>query len=212
MIHHIGAGDVYVIAGQSNAAGFGKDIVYDPAEPGVHLLRNSGLWDLATHPFNDNTHTSHHANDETANPAHSPYLAFARRLKKVLGYPIGLIQASQGGSPLSLWDPLEDGTLYRNMLNSISVAGGGSPVGAVKGILWYQGCSDADGELAATYLERFTRMAARLRADLRDPDLPLLTVQLNRVINAQTPDEGWSLVREAQRRAARNSVSVPHTA
>lgn len=41
-IHHIGVGDLYVIAGQSNAAGYGKDSIYNPSEIEVHLLRNRG--------------------------------------------------------------------------------------------------------------------------------------------------------------------------
>ena len=49
MVHNIGVGDVFVVAGQSNAAGRAKDPVDDPPELGVHLLRNSGRWDLATH-------------------------------------------------------------------------------------------------------------------------------------------------------------------
>ncbi|GHU18696.1 hypothetical protein FACS1894163_10990 [Spirochaetia bacterium] len=201
MIHHIGIGDVYVIAGQSNAAGYGKDFVYDPPEPGIHLLRNSGKWDMASHPFNDSTHTVHEANSEGANPGHSPYLAFARRLKKTLRYPIGLMQASLGASPLSAWNPEEDGTLYRNMLDIIASAGG-----KVKGILWYQGCSDTgDPRLFTTYGDRFSAMVAHLRNDLQNPCLPVLTVQLSRCTepeNSALEREGWSALREAQRIAA----------
>jgi hypothetical protein len=206
MIHHIGVGDVYVIAGQSNAAGYGKDFVYDPPEPGIHLLRNSGKWDMASHPFNESTRTLHDANNEGANPGHSPYLAFARRLKKALRYPIGLIQASLGGSPLSAWNPAEDGILYRNMLDIIASTGG-----TVKGVLWYQGCSDTNtARNFGTYLERFSAMVSRLRKDLRNPQLPVLTVQLNRCIGPENSieREGWSAVREAQRIAAQKIEKV----
>jgi len=51
MIHNIGVGDVFVVAGQSNAAGRAKNPVEDAPELGVHLLRDSGVWDLATHPL-----------------------------------------------------------------------------------------------------------------------------------------------------------------
>jgi hypothetical protein len=206
MIHHVGVGDVYVIAGQSNAAGYGKDFIFDPPEPGVHLLRNSGAWDMASHPLNDPTRTAHEANSEGANPGHSPYLAFARRIKKSLGYPIGLIQAALGGSPLSAWSPDESGELYRNMMEIVA-----GTRGAIKGILWYQGCSDADPERAPTYLGRFAAMAAHMRRDLKDPRLPILTFQLNRYTYTSaeaTSDDGWSAVREAQRMAARQIDNV----
>ena len=43
MIHNIGVGDVFVVAGQSNAAGRAKNPVEDAPELGVHLLRDSGV-------------------------------------------------------------------------------------------------------------------------------------------------------------------------
>lgn len=211
MIHHVGVGDLYVIAGQSNSAGYGKGPVCDPPELGIHLLRNNGRWDLATHPFNESTDTVHPANQEGANPGHSPYLAFAKRLKRELGYPIGLIQTALGGSPLAAWNPEEDGYLYRNMMTIIT-----SVTTCVKAVLWYQGCSDTEPlEQAHTYRQRFEVMVEAIRSELNQPELPILTIQLNRVIDAITDtnakavsDEGWSLVREAQRQAARQIAGV----
>jgi hypothetical protein len=201
MRHHIGVGDVYVIAGQSNAAGYGKDFIYDPPELGVHLLRNNGRWDMAGHPFNENTGTLHEANSEEANPGHSPYLAFARRLKKYLGCPVGLIQTSKGGSCLQEWNP-DTGLLYRNMMSILAAAG------PVKGILWYQGCSDAMPEFRDSYLDRFKEMVLRIREDLKNPSLPFLTVQIARYTNAENNDIGWGTIREAQRRAAEDIEHV----
>jgi hypothetical protein len=201
MRHHIGIGDVYVIAGQSNAAGYGKDFVYDPPEPGVHLLRNNGSWDMAVHPFNENTGGLERVNSEAANPGHSPYLAFARRLKKYLGYPVGLIQTSKGGSCLRDWDP-DTGPLYKNMT---AILAGHGPV---KGILWYQGCSDTGPGDKDSYLERFKGMVRRLRGDLKNPAQPFLTVQLARLTNTDTNHTGWGMIREAQRRAAEDIENV----
>ena len=108
--------------------------------------------------MNESTNTLHEENRENANPGHSPYLSFARQLKRELGYPIGLLQASLGGSPLSAWNPEEDGVLYRNMMNIINSQG-------IEGILWYQGCSDAQEELCDTYLNRFKSMFLHIRKD-----------------------------------------------
>jgi hypothetical protein len=204
MIHHVGVGDLWIIAGQSNAAGYGKGPVNDPPEPGIHLFRNSNRWDLATHPFNDSTNTLHIENRETANPGHSPFLAFARILKRETGYPIGLVQTALGGSPLLAWNPLEEGTLYRNMLNIVREAGG-----SAKGVVWYQGCSDCGPEQSATYAARFREMVEQWRKDLNDPVLPFATVQLNRCTMAamEEEDRAWGLVREQQRIAARE---IPH--
>lgn len=203
MIHHLGVGDLFVIAGQSNSAGYGKDPVYDPPELGVHVFRNNGKWDIATHPLNDSTGIIHIANTELVNPGHSPYLSFGKYLKRSLGYPIGLMQASLGGSSLGMWCPDQDGTLYRNMLDIISLCGG-----KIKGVLWYQGCSDVGEGSRETYLERFSRFVSCLRKDTGMDSLPFLTVQLNRKISAADADIGWAMIREAQRQAAKTVDGV----
>jgi sialate O-acetylesterase len=199
VIHHVGVGDLWVIAGQSNAAGYGRGPVFDPPELGVHILKNDETWDVAAHPLNDPTGSTH-PNREIANPGHSPYLSFSRALHRVLGYPIGLIQTALGNTPLDQWNPAEnpDAPLYRNLLHCVRLAGG-----RVRGLLWYQGESDTNPGLAETYESRFADFVRRLRADLGSPDLPIVLAQSNRYTGPQSPEEhrGWSLVREAQRNA-----------
>ena len=68
MRHFWGVGDLWVIAGQSNSAGYGRGPYEDPVELGVHLFRNSEHWALATHPMNESTDTQHAVNREAANP------------------------------------------------------------------------------------------------------------------------------------------------
>jgi hypothetical protein len=92
------------------------------------------------------------------------------------------------------------------MLDIIASTGG-----AVKGMLWYQGCSDTAPGRFNTYLEGFSAMVAHLRKDLQNPCLPVLTVQLSRCIeteNSGADREGWSAVREAQRLAAKKIENV----
>ena len=213
MRHFWGVGDVWVIAGQSNSAGYGRGAIYDPPELGIHLFRNSEQWALATHPMNDATDTAHIVNRERANPAHSPYLHFARLLKQQLHYPIGLVQTALGGSPLSAWNPTEEGpaVLYHNMMHCITCAGG-----KIKGILWYQGESDAGPGLAESYAARFQAAVEAWRAAVQQPDLPILTVQLNRYYqppetvteNSAAMARAWSLLRETQRQLARTMAQV----
>jgi hypothetical protein len=91
------------------------------------------------------------------------------------------------------------------MLRTVGAVGG-----RVRGILWYQGCSDATPELGATYFDRFVAMVREWRRALKDPELPVLTVQINRTYGQATAaaDLGWSLVREAQRQASRRLGGV----
>lgn len=209
-IHCLGVGDVWCIAGQSNASGTGAGIAEDEPELGVHLFGNDEVWKLATHPLEDATGSLHPITMTGIYHGHSPWLAFAKTLKHKLGYPIGLIPAALGGSPLQRWNPEQAGEadLYDNMMDMIAKAGG-----RVRGLVWYQGESDCNPEDVATYARRFRAFAEHLRRDLGDPDLPILTAQINRFTTPSlslspsgkcTPeaDRLWSMMREVQRRLA----------
>lgn len=203
LVRHFGVGDLYLLTGQSNMAGYGRDVAYDPPTLGVHLYANNGSWCVAAHPLNDSIDTIYPENCELSS-ATSPALSFARTLKEKLNIPIGLVQASLGGSPLSAWHPEEDGYLYRGMMRRIDV------VGNVRGILWYQGCSDANKECCNTYYERFKRMIELWREMLGN--VPVITVQLNRWatngISSLENDRSWGIIRDAQRRLADDMFGV----
>ena len=202
-IYHVGVGDLFIIAGQSNSAGYGRTPVSDPPELGVHLCKNSEEWSLAMHPMNDPHNTKHTANYE-ATSGHSPYLAFGKMMKKHLGYPIGLIQESLGGSPLSRWNKRLDGSLYNSMVESVRRCTDGKM--EVAGVLWYQGCSDANNNDAPLYFERFAEMVGDMRADFKSPDLPIYTVQLNKVLDYS--NDFWAVIRETQRMAPHEIENV----
>ncbi len=197
MVHHVAVGDIWVIAGQSNSAGYGKSPAHDGPELGIHMFHASGEWRLATHPLGDSTGTQYPMNREGANASHSPYLAFARRLKQALGCPIGLIPAALGGSPMSGWTRKMDGCLFENMLAYVRDAGG-----TCRGMAWYQGESDTGPSDREAYHERFADMVTEFRRELADSHLPVITVQLNRHIGEPVDgpsQEGWEIMRDIQR-------------
>jgi len=211
-VHHVGVGDVWIIAGQSNAAGYGRGPVVDPPRLGVHILKNDETWDIATHIMNETTR-SQHPNIEAANPGHAPYLAFGKALHDVLGYPIGLIQTSLGGSPLSQWNPVEnpEGALWKNLMHCLQLAGNAS-----RGMVWYQGESDANLDVGPTYEKRFADFVRSLRQHLGNDKLAVIIAQLNRCPGAAgdaNGNRGWAIVREAQRRVGLigNAAVVPTT-
>ncbi|RYG32452.1 MAG: hypothetical protein EOO01_34235, partial [Chitinophagaceae bacterium] len=77
--------------------------------------------------------------------------------------------------------------LYGAMLERIKLAGG-----TLRGVLWYQGESDADPVQSATYEERFESWVHALRADTGISDLPVIVVQLSRVVNDAPPESHQS--------------------
>ncbi len=198
MVHHVGVGDVFVIAGQSNAAGRAKDPIEDAPEIGVHLLRDSGKWDLASHPLGETTGSIHLGHFENHNPGHTPWLHFAKILKRTLGYPIGLVMCAYGGSPLRWWNLAENGALTRNMLEMLA-----DYDLHPKAMLWYQGEAEGFENSAETYLERFSAFLDSVRTALEQPELPVITFQLNRQFCEcdLALDRQWGIVRQAQRDA-----------
>ena len=202
-VHHLGVGDVWIIAGQSNSSGTGQGPVEDPLSLGVHLFGNDERWKLATHPLEDATHSLHPVTVHGVFQAHSPWLAFARKLQEQTGLPIGLIPTALGGSPVARWQPGAD--LYRNMQAMLERSGG-----AARGIVWYQGESDCSPQGREEYAKRFRAFVEGVRADLKQPNLPILTAQLGRYADAGTDVErnrSWSIIRELQRKAA---LELPH--
>jgi len=205
-IFHVAVGDLWIIAGQSNAAGYGHGPVEDPPALCVHVFGADLAWKLAMHPLHDTTRTTHPVNRDQGYVGVSPWLSFARQVYQETAVPIGLLPTALGGSPLSMWDPASDNhVLYDNMLATVRSAGG-----SAAGMLWYQGESDAGPELIDTYAERFTRFVEETRKELRRPHMPVLTAQLNRVEQpAGTPlSRWWCMMREVQRQIAKTLPNV----
>lgn len=193
-ILHVGVGNLFIIAGQSNSAGYGKDYCTDPPHLCVHLYRNRSRWDLACHPMNESTDAGSLPNEEMGVPGVSPYLSFAKNYYEYSGMPVGLIQTALGGSSIGRWKP-GSGDLYRNMMEKIK-----ETKGRYAGVLWYQGCEDTKPEQAENYYEHFKEFLEAVREEL-GYEIPFFTMQLNRFVNGPC-DEAWGMVREAQRRAA----------
>lgn len=206
VIHHVGVGDVYLVIGQSNAAGRARDQVEDGPDLGVHQFHADGRWRLAVHPLNDGTGAIHTGHFENHNPGHSPALRFAKRVHAAAGVPVGLVVAAFGGAPLRWW--VADGELAplsRNALEMLRSAGA-----QPRGVLWYQGEADCFEASSADYADRFETMVGLLREALGNSQLPFYTAQLARC--AQDPgadlDREWGMLREQQRQAARRIPRV----
>ena len=91
---HLGVGNLFIIAGQSNSAGYSRDFCADAPSMDVHLYRNRSRWDIASHPMNESTFAGSLANEEMGVPGVSPYLSFGKTYAKMTGMPVGLIQTS----------------------------------------------------------------------------------------------------------------------
>lgn len=110
-------------------------------------------------------------------------------------YQVGSMQISTNYNQLPC-------LLYNKMIHPLA----GMPL---KGVLWYQGESNAGGEDALQYAELFPTMINQWRAHFAQVDLPFYWVQLANYLAPQTaPDEaGWAVLRNSQT----TSLKLPHT-
>lgn len=103
--------------------------------------------------------------------------------------------SAQRGGAARHQHPYAPGYLYRAAVAPLAGY-------AVRGVLWYQGESNADR--SEEYLKLFPMLERSWRAALRDPALPFYTVQLSSLKGRPA----WPAFRDVQRRLA---AELPHT-
>jgi sialate O-acetylesterase len=221
-VTNIFVGDLWVLAGQSNMQGVGDLINVEPTHPLVRSLGMDGKWVLAREPLHwlvdspDPVHSGDPATRKARSDAEHKTrtkgaglgLPFASIIAKATNVPIGLVITAHGGTSLEQWNPNKKdqggNSLYGSMMKQVRLAGG-----KVKGVLWYQGESDAlQGQaIANQYGQTFTKFIEALRSDYGQPHLPVYYVQIGRFVNGSAP-QPWNAVQEAQRKLVDD---VPHT-
>ena len=193
---------LFLLVGQSNMAGRG--VVADSDKiprPRVLMLDKSGAWVPAIDPMHFDK------------PAAGVGLgrSFAEAIAAATpGATIGLIPCAVGGSPIDAWIP---GYYYQptqshpwdDALRRAKLA---LPAGTLKGILWHQGESDSNRELAPAYATKLQALIARFRTELRAPNIPFIVGQLGRFSGAP-----WNEFKTEVDRAHRElPAKIPRTA
>ncbi len=222
-------GDLWILAGQSNMEGVGDLDGVTESSPLVHCFTMAHRWEIAREPLHwlvdspDPVHSHHWLRDldeagrrkkraevrRHRRKGAGLGLPFAVELVRRTGVPIGLIASAHGGTSMTQWDPTrrDDGgsSLYGSMFKQVKNAGG-----AVKGVLWYQGESDAlDPAAVPLFEERFEKLVAAFRRDFEQPELPFYSVQLGRFVVLRDSGDDWNRVQDSQRILA---TRIPHTA
>jgi sialate O-acetylesterase len=266
-LEDVWVGDVWVAAGQSNmewtldAAEGGAAEIAQADHPWLRFLRATRvtsrfpLADVATDGWKACT-------PETAPKVSAVAFFFARHVRERQPVPIGVIDASWGGAPLSAFTPLttlaSDPALQPAILHWSRMADrhattlleiekekrdleaaaararergqepslprwrpgleAWSPAGiynamiapltphAIRGVIWYQGESDASPERAPVYARLFEETIRSWRRAWGVGEFPFLFVQL--ASWTAGPGNAWPELREAQRR----TLSVASTA
>ena len=205
-------GDVWIAAGQSNMQGCGH--LNQPLRPvsEVRAFYMDDRWGVAADPIHnlwaavDPVHALLCGGQNPPRPAPNwgtcPAVAYAQALYLADGIPQGILACAHGGTSMSQWDPaLADAQgnrcLYGALRRRLQKNGG-----HVAGMIWYQGCSDANPEAAARYTERTEAFMAALRHDCGEARLPVVVVQIARVTawGGGDAERAWNSIQEQQRR------------
>jgi len=199
-------GDVYILAGQSNMEGIGRMDNKLTANDKVRAFYMDDRWSVAQDPL--------HTLDIAVDPVHSmlcggecekrnedigagPGIAFGQKLYELTGVPQGLLACAHGGTSMSQWSPknkdLSGDSLYGAMLRRVKKNGS-----AVKGMFWYQGCSDTDEMSSLLYYENMKAFISEVRKDTENEALPIVMVQIARQCTAQSTAHYWNTVQHNQ--------------
>ncbi len=139
----VGVGEVFIVAGQSNASGSSKTLFLsksDNVQSGQVQEDGSILW-------------KHGDDPQIRGGGGSPWPIVGDILAKDLGMPIGFINVARGGSSIRDWQSASDN--YKQLIQVIEAS---KPYG-VRAILWHQGESDK----GMNSDEYYTRMATLIR-------------------------------------------------
>ena len=209
-------GDLWLLTGQSNMEGVGDMVDVETPDPMVMCFESRERWARAEEPLHwlaespDVVHWTFPPEEREARIAERRKnrpkgaglgLSFGKEMVRLTKVPVGLVPCAHGGTSMEQWNPAraaEEGkSLYGSMLRRFRAVGG-----RVRGVLWYQGESDAlagKPEVVAAYAARFEELIAAMRKDCGDAELPFLYAQLCRLTDPKRTGEGWNLVQEVQR-------------
>ena len=223
------AGEVWVCAGQSNMEmpikgfddcpvdGYNDVVSGARADSLIHFVKIPSRMSMT--PLDDAMCEWKQCSPETVGDASATGYFFARMVTKATGVPVGLVMANKGGSRVESWlsrenlerytkEPLDSAEMVRkykwDFHRPLLWANGTfNPIlrYTVKGILYYQGCSNV-GDPSNQYSERVKLLAEQWRKDFGLGDIPFYIVEIAPYESGQA-DGTWSArLREQQLRAS----------
>ncbi len=127
-VQNVGIGDVYAIAGQSNAEGRGINAqqLDNSLSIKATVYREDNQWRLANDPV------------DTGTTSGSPWPLLANQIIKNTNIPVAFISAATGGSSITQWQ--KGGSYYNNLIQQINEATHGT--NKIRAVLFFQGERD----------------------------------------------------------------------
>lgn len=209
--HDVYVGDLWLLAGQSNMQGVGwltKDDEANQGDEWVRAFYMQDEWGKAKHRLHrpwlavDKVHTDVLPGDPCKEPERKgvgPGLSFACCMKEYTKVPQGVICCAHGATHMIHWEPelAKEGTdksLFAAMRRRFQVNGS-----HVRGMFWYQGCSEAMAFKNDKFMGHMQRFIDASRKEFGM--IPIVQVQLGNitVVEREGWDQSWTDLREQQR-------------
>jgi sialate O-acetylesterase len=184
IVESVSVGDLFLIAGQSNADGRGdKHLRLEPANCYVGVKFRRGAWSKGDDPS---------ANDGEYG---SPWPIVLDDLIPDQKVPMGFIAAAVGSTVVKEWR--KGGRLYERMLKMVAAATDGS--NRFKAVLYYQGENDITHYHSLSALGDYRKYKSDLKAAVDDFHgdfgVPVLVGQITNLLSDRMKDDG---IRKAQ--------------
>jgi len=235
-VKNILSGEVWVCAGQSNmempVKGFDNcpvegynQVAVDAVNSGaVHYVKIPSV--MSMKPLDDANCEWKACSPATVGEASATGYFFARIVSRTLGIPVGLVMANKGGTRVESWldeenlkkytdEPLDSAAMVKKFswdYHRPLLWGNGTfhPIlnYTVKGILFYQGCSNV-GDPGNRYSERLKLLVEQWRRDFKLGDIPFYFVEIAPYYYDNVNGTAGARLREQQKRA---STIIPNSA
>lgn len=210
IFNDIYVGDVWLLAGQSNMQGCGRDtdVKYN-SNPRIRAFYMNHQWDIANNPLHEPGRAVCKVHTDELNAKRGfgkgnvgPGLYFAKRMYDLTSVPQGVICCAHGDTSLEQWNPdkMSEGTdksLYAAMIERVKINGSN-----IKGVFWAQGCNDSKIVYYENYTKNTVRLFEKIREDIKK-SVPIVYMQLSRCLCSSSSDDiredTWNSVQEQQR-------------
>ena len=224
------SGEVWVCAGQSNmempvkgfgncpVEGYNDEVVGARKYGGIRYVKIPAV--MSMKKLNDASCHWDAISPSTIGDCSATGWFFAKTVNEALDIPVGLILANKGGTRVESWLDADNLKKYtQESLDSMTcvkkfvydylrplVWGNGtfSPIlnYTVKGILFYQGCSNV-GDLAGQYAQRLKILVEQWRRDFKLGEIPFYFVQIAPYYYDNINGDQGARLREQQLQAAK---------
>jgi len=182
-VEHVGIGDVFLLAGQSNSVGVADNFQeYQSTRYIATMFSRTGNW----MEMDDNVLTDQRSLDITATDIKgSPWPLLGTLIMHYTNVPVAFIPTGLGGQPISLW--AANGVLYQFMVNQTRHSG----IQPVM-ILWIQG--ETEGIEGMLFDEYRNDLVKRVYADLH---LRMMIADLGELTRSDVNNANVAQIRHA---------------